>query len=76
MSEMEWLDIFAGNLRDIMIETGFSQSSLADATGLTQATISRYLSGTQMPSVRGIVNIAYAMNCDVVDLIDFGDAID
>lgn len=76
MSEIEWMEIFAGNLQSLMVETGFSQSYLARESGINQGTISRYLAGTQMPSIKSIVNMAYAMNCDIVDLIDFGDTID
>ena len=76
MSEMEWLDIFAGNLLDMMVEAGHSQHSLANVTGLSQASISRYLAARQMPTIKAIINIAYALDCDIVDLIDFGDTID
>lgn len=76
MTEQEWLDIFADNLRDIMDEVGMSQKQLARETDITQATISRYLSKKQMPSVKAIVNIAYALDCGFDDLTDFGDTID
>ena len=76
MSEMEWLETFAGNLQYIMEERKFSQSYLSRVADVSQSTISRYLSGEQMPSVRAIINIAYALGCDIADLTDFGDAID
>ena len=76
MSEIEFMQIFADNLRSLMYETGYNQAELADATRLTQATISRYLSCQQMPSVKAIVNLVYALNCDFEDLMDFGDMID
>ena len=75
MSEQSWLDIFADNLRDIMEEKQCSQNDLSRVTGITQATISRYLSKKQMPSVKAIVNIVYALDCDWSDLLDFGDTI-
>ncbi len=76
MSEMQWLAIFAGNLIDIMEERGYNQEQLAEASGITQASISRYIRKKQMPSVKAIINIAYAMDCDVNELIDFGDTIE
>lgn len=76
MSEMQWLNIFAGNLVDIMEEKGYNQEQLANASGITQASISRYISKKQMPSVKAIINMAYAMDCDVEELIDFGDTIE
>lgn len=76
MSEQEWLNIFADNLRDIMDEANMSQKQLAKETGITQATISRYLTKNQMPSIKAVVNICYALDCDLYDLLDFGDMIE
>lgn len=76
MSEMEWLEIFSGNLRDLMKETGSTQEELSEKTGIDQSTISRYLNKKRMPTVRAIVNLTYALNCNISDLIDFGDYIE
>lgn len=76
MSEYDWLDIFSNNLLDMMEEANVSQHELSRRTGIAQATISRYITKKQMPSVRAIVNISYALNCDAFDIIDFGDMID
>ena len=76
MTELEWLDIFSGNLQDLMQERGYSQRQLADAVGLSDAAISSYIHKQKMPGIRAIVNIAYEFDCDVTDLIDFGDRIE
>lgn len=76
MSEVEWIDIFAGNLASLLEETNMSQSELADAIGVSKGTISRYLNKQMMPSVKTIVNMVYALNCPWEDLLDFGDTID
>ena len=76
MSELEWLEIFGGNLKEIIEESGYPQIEVADETGLSQTTISRYINGKQMPSVKAIVNLAYILNCDIRELMDFGDMID
>lgn len=73
MFESEWLDIFADNLRDMMTEWGDDQVSVAEAAGITQASISRYLNKKQMPDLRSIINLAYAFDMTVDELIDFGD---
>ena len=73
MFEAEWLDIFAGNLEDIMKEWGDNQTSLAEAAGLTQAAISQYLSRKRMPNLRSIINLCYALDMTVDELIDFGE---
>lgn len=75
MFEQEWLDIFADNLRDIMKEQGYNQEQLADATGLSQAAISRYLSKKQLPNLRAIINMSYELGIDVDEFIDFGERI-
>lgn len=76
MTETEWMDIFAGNLLDLMRDRGYNQAQLADSTGLSQSSISKYLRRSQIPTVRAIVNIAYELDCDVNELMDFGDRIE
>lgn len=43
MTKYEWTRQFARRLAMLMSECGYSQSDLATATGLSQATISFYL---------------------------------
>lgn len=75
MTEKEWLDIFAHNLVDMLQDARMTQRELADETGLSEGTISAYINGRKMPGIRAIVNIGYALDCDLNDLIDFGDRI-
>lgn len=75
MTEVEWLDTFAGNLVSLMQERGYSQGDLAEESGLDESSISRYINGRRLPNIRAIINIAYALDCDVNELIDFGDRI-
>lgn len=76
MSEQEWLDIFAGNLVSLMEEKGYSQQQLADATGMSKATISYYTNGLKMPGIRAIINLAYEFDLTIDELIDFGGRIE
>lgn len=76
MSETIWMKTFGNNLIYFMQQTGMTQEQLALATGLTQASISRYAAGIQMPGVRAIVNIANVLGVSTDDLIDFGDMIE
>lgn len=74
MSEMEWMDIFAGNLRSLMNEERMSQNELARKTGISKGTISRYLNAQCMPSVNALVNIAHVFKgCEITDLLYFYD---
>ena len=75
MSEVEWIDIFADNLAEMLMEARMTQRELADETGLSESTISRYLHKQAIPSLKAIVNIAYALDCSMDDLIDFGDMV-
>lgn len=76
MSEVDWLDIFADNLRDIMRENEYSIYKLSKLSGISRTTIGRYLKKKQMPTVKAIVNLSYTLGCDPADLLDFGDTIE
>ena len=69
VKEIDFIEIFSCNLRDAMNDIGITQRELADASGLDESVISRYLRGRVMPSTRCLVNIAYALDCRVEDLI-------
>lgn len=75
MTEQEWLDIFADNLKDLMTYANMTQRELADAAGLSDTAISYYINRQKMPGIRAIINIAYALDCEVSELIDFGSRI-
>ena len=69
MSEIELIEIFAGNLGSAMEDARMTQADLARETGLSEAAVSRYLAGARMPTIRAIVNICCVLNCDFEDLI-------
>lgn len=75
MTEVEWIDIFANNLRDMLKDRKMSQKELANEIWVTEATISRYINKQRMPSIKHILEISYALNIDVNELIDFGEPI-
>lgn len=75
MSELEWIDIFGDNLAEMLDEARMTQRDLADAAGLSESSISRYINKEMAPSFKAIINISYALDCSVDDLIDFGDMI-
>ena len=75
-TEAEWLELFSENLRHLMIDANMTQRDLADESGLAESSISRYLRGTSMPTVKAIINLTYAFGLDTIDeLIDFGGKI-
>jgi transcriptional regulator with XRE-family HTH domain len=75
MSEIDWIDIFADNLADILKDRNMSQRELAYETNISESVISRYISKERMPSLINILKISYAVDVDVNELIDFGEPI-
>lgn len=75
MSEIEWMDIFGDNLRDILKEQNMSRRELAQVLGISEATVSRYINKKQMPTMEVIVNMAYELSISIDELIDFGDRV-
>lgn len=76
MSEVEWIDIFGDNLVGMLKDAKMTQKELAEEARISNATISNYIHKKQMPNTRALVNIAYALNCSLNDLMDFGDDIE
>lgn len=75
MSEVEWMDIFGDNLRDILKEQNMPRRELAQVLDLSEATISNYINKKQMPTMEVIVNMAYELSMSIDELIDFGDTV-
>lgn len=75
MTDLEWLNNFSNNLSALMREANMSMRELAEEADISVATISKYLNGRQAPSYRALVNLAYALDCDINELADFGDRI-
>lgn len=75
MSEYEWLRIFSNNLAALLYEKNLTQDYLSELTGYSKGTISKWINGTQAPTVFAIINLSYALGENIEDLVDFGDAI-
>ena len=77
MSEVKWMDRFAHNLELLLKENHMTQRDLAKATGISEGTISRYLSRQCMPSVNALVNIAHEFPvAEIYELLYFGDQLE
>lgn len=75
MTELEWLDIFSDNLTCLLRDANMTQRELADAAGVAESSISKYIHKEQLPTLRSIINISYALDIDISELIDFGERI-
>ena len=75
MNELEFIDIFGDNLRDLMIERNYTQRSLAKEAELSESAITRFLQKKSMPTLRAVINLSLSLSCDVDDLIPTYDYI-
>ena len=69
MTEQNYLEAFAYNLDYIMQDEGINQSELAKRNNIGKSTISKYLNAKQMPTMKTISNICYALGCEFEDII-------
>ena len=72
IGQQELLNIFGVNLASILEEERMSQRELARLTGLNESTISRYINKLQMPTVRAIINISFALEWQFEDMLNYG----
>ncbi len=76
MTQREWQNIFADNLESILIEKGMNQSQLARDADLSVSRISDYVNKRAVPSVFAIINMAYALDMSIDELVDFDERVD
>lgn len=76
MTQTEWRNIFGDNLAELMQEAEMSQSQLARESGLSVSRINDYINKNATPSVFAIINLAYALDVGVGELVDFGEEIE
>ena len=76
MRQEEWKNIFASNLVAILEERGMSQRQLAIDSGVSAAMINEYIHGMRMPGLAAAINIAYALDMDIGELVDFDERIE
>lgn len=75
MTQTEWRRTFSDNLVDILRERGMSQAQLARDAGLSVSRISDYINMYATPTIFAIINMAYALDMDVNELVDFDDRV-
>ena len=63
------------NLKKLRTKKGLKQSELAELVGVEDKTISRIEVGGNYPSMDLLVCLAEALNCELVDFVNFSDKI-
>lgn len=76
MKLKEWMDAFGDNLSDLLEERKMTQQELAKASGVSVGSINAYMHKQSPPGIKAIVNMSYALDVDLNELLDFGDTID
>lgn len=76
MTEIEFLKRFGNNLKKVMEDSWMTQNELSEETGISESTIGRYIRGDCMASIKNVINIMVALDCEFEDLIDFYGHID
>ena len=71
ISETQWIRMIKEELEYYMKVRGISQQELADKARLDKSSISRYLNGERLMSLKAAVNISQALGIEVSDLVDF-----
>ena len=66
---MDAADHFAGRLKELRIERGWSQAELAERAGLPQQTISHLENGVQTPKWGNLLKIAGALGVSCQDFL-------
>lgn len=69
MTELEFMRVIGENIKNELDGAWMSQRELAEETKINESVISRYIRGETMPSLKNIVNIVYALDCDLEDII-------
>lgn len=69
MTELELMQDIGGNIDSILKENNMTQQDLVRETGINKSTISKYINGIMMPSVKNLVNIAHVLACDVSEFV-------
>ena len=49
---------------------------LANEIGVDESLVSRYIHKQYIPNLKTIIKIAYVLNCDISELVDFGETIE
>ncbi len=70
------VDAFVSRTNDLLKEKGLSQKQLAKMSNITEASLSRYLSGILKPRIDVIRNIALALGVSVSYLVGDVDDFD
>lgn len=76
MTEQELQRLFAKRIRRRLVSLNIDQRELANRTGLTETSISRYINCQRKPTYDIVVRIAQALNCTPGELINIDEILE
>lgn len=71
MSDDDYKKAIGDRLKTLLRDRSIRHDTLAEMVGVSRQSMSMYVNGRALPSIRIVRRIAKALNCDVRDLIDF-----
>lgn len=72
MQKDEYAKAFGEYLKSLLEEKGMTQAELARRTGLTEASVSRYINGNRSPRIAQAYRLALVIGIDMNTLIFMG----
>jgi transcriptional regulator with XRE-family HTH domain len=66
----DYAQIFGARLRELRAAAGLTQRELAARTGTSSAAISNFEAGNNAPTLRTLVRLADALECNVTALVE------
>ena len=72
MQKDEYAKAFGEYLKSLLEEKGMTQAELARRTGMTEASVSRYISGQRTPRISQAYGMAQVIGIDMNTLIYLG----
>ena len=68
--EVRWRKQFGDRLKRLIHIKGMTQGQFATALGIDQSILSKYITGTYIPSGYRMLQIAKVLDCDISRLYD------
>lgn len=68
--------IFSKRIKRKLVSLGIDQRELAKRAGISEVSLSRYMSGYRKPTYDIIIRIAQALHCSPGELIDINEILE
>ena len=65
--------IISKNLKKEIEQSGLKKSAIADAIGVSRATVSQYLSGRAQPTLATFARLCAVLDCSADDILNLKD---